>query len=81
MENQENEMEKDEVINPEQFQVGRAPEEEKNIAQDDTTYTPGEVQFADGEGTQLAEEFEDPNEQDLDDEEFIEDEDEFSEEE
>jgi hypothetical protein len=58
MENQANEMEKDEVINPEQFQVGRAPETEKNGERDDTEYTEGEAEFADGEGTQLAEEFE-----------------------
>ncbi|RZM29168.1 MAG: hypothetical protein EOO88_06010 [Pedobacter sp.] len=62
MENQENKIEKDEIINPEQFNVGRAPQEEKEIDQNDMTeraddagYTPQEEQFADGKGTQLNE--------------------------
>ena len=68
MENSENEnpitgnkepMEKDEIVNPEQFQVGRAPEEDKN-ENDDSEYTPQENEFADGKGTPLAEEFDAP---------------------
>lgn len=63
MENTANEMEKDDIVNPEQFQVGRAPQEEKELDNQDVQneaeevgYTEGEVQFADGEGTQLDEE-------------------------
>ena len=56
--NKEQEMEQDEIVNLEQFQVGRAPEEEKqHDEQDDSEYTEDEVEFADGEGTQLEEEF------------------------
>ncbi|TDO24266.1 hypothetical protein [Pedobacter duraquae] len=59
MENKkEQEMEQDEIVNLEQFQVGRAPEEEKqHDEEDDSDYTEDEVEFADGEGTQLEEEF------------------------
>ncbi|RZM19257.1 MAG: hypothetical protein EOO88_38520 [Pedobacter sp.] len=64
MENQENEMEQEEIINPEQFQVGRTPEEEKTQEQDDAEYTEDEVEFADGEGTQLEEEFDAPEQED-----------------
>ena len=69
MENRkEEEMEQDEIINLEQFQVGRAPEEEKEIDQDDSTYTEDEIPFADGEGTQLEEELgEDDIDGELDD--------------
>lgn len=59
MKNEENEMEKDEIVNPEQFQVGRAAEEEKTIDSEDNDeveYTEDEVEFADGKGTQLDEE-------------------------
>lgn len=61
MENKkEQEMEQDEIVNLEQFQVGRAPEEEKqHDEEDDSDYTEDEVEFADGEGTQLEEEFAD----------------------
>src|SRR4051812_19610796 len=70
MENQENtpnEFEKDEISNPEQFQVSRAPGEEKTTErEDDSDYTEGEVEFADGEGTDLAEAFEDTDDEELD---------------
>ena len=62
--NKEQEMEQDEIVNLEQFQVGRAPEEEKqHDDQDDSEYTEDEVQFADGEGTQLEEEFADDDDE------------------
>ncbi|MES2457532.1 MAG: hypothetical protein V4594_18390 [Bacteroidota bacterium] len=67
MENEENKMDQ-EIINSEQFQVGRAPEEEKTQEQDDAQYTEDEVEFADGEGTSLAEEFEVPEKEDLEEE-------------
>ena len=66
MENNENEFEKDEIVNPEQFQVGRSSQEEKEEQSDDAGYTEEEVQFADGEGTQLAEAFDPPEEGELD---------------
>jgi len=69
MENNENEIEKDEIVNPEQFQVGRSPQEEKEEQSDDAAYTEEEVQFADGEGTQLAEAFDTPEEDEFDEEE------------
>ena len=63
MENQDDKIEKDEIVNPEQFQVGRAPQDEKENQQDQMTdrsddagYTAQEDQFADGKGTQLSEE-------------------------
>jgi hypothetical protein len=63
-ENNENKMEKDDIVNPEQFQVGRAPQDEKEETKeqdmvnrsDDAGYTAEENQFADGKGTQLDEE-------------------------
>lgn len=77
MENKkEQEMEQDDIINLEQFQVGRAPEEEKQpddqdeaeYTEDDAEYTEDEVEFADGEGTQLDEELGDdvPDADDID---------------
>jgi hypothetical protein len=63
MENEEDKIQKDEIVNPEQFQVGRAPQDQKENPQqqmngrtDDAGYTPQENQFADGKGTQLNEE-------------------------
>lgn len=60
MENAEENKTTDEISNIEQFQVGRAPEEEKNIREDESEeesieagYTPEETEFADGQGTQL----------------------------
>lgn len=67
MKNQENEMEQEEIINPEQFQVGRATEDEKLQEQDDSQYTEDEIEFADGEGTQLEEEFDVPEKEELED--------------
>ncbi|WP_449437087.1 hypothetical protein [Pedobacter steynii] len=59
MENQEH-LPEEEIINPEQFQVGRNPEEQDEEANQNGTsdseqvgYTPGETEFADGEGTRL----------------------------
>ncbi len=56
MENPENDEQNEEIVNPEQFQVGRTPEEEKRGAGEGTGYTEGETKFADGVGTQLEEE-------------------------
>ena len=70
MENKKDqEFEQDDIVNLEQFQVGRAPEEEKqHDDQDESEYTEDEVPFADGEGTQLDEELgEDNNDSDEDD--------------
>jgi len=77
MENQD-QLPEEEIINPEQFQVGRNPEEQEDeVDQDRTTgtdeagYTPGETEFADGEGTRLDQESEeldlDEDAEDLDD--------------
>lgn len=63
MENKENNTEKDEIINPEQFQVGRGLHEDNNEDQaEEVSYTPEENQFADGKGTQLDEEMGDETE-------------------
>lgn len=75
------EMEKDEIINPEQFQVSRSPEEDEedaDAAEEDAKYTPEENEFADGKGTELAEEF-DEDETDESDE-LLTEEDEFGDE-
>ncbi|RZJ88792.1 MAG: hypothetical protein EOO20_12675 [Chryseobacterium sp.] len=63
MENKKDqEFEQDDIVNLEQFQVGRAPEEEKqHDDQDESEYTEDEVPFADGEGTQLDEELGEDN--------------------
>ena len=76
MENNEKELEKDDIVNPEQFQVGRAPQEDKEEdtgSSDESEYTEQEIPFADGKGTELAEEFDEPKE-DLEDDEFVEEE-------
>lgn len=72
MENQENNQPEEEIQNIEQFQINRsqgnaaeghaAPEPEE-----DTTYTEDEVPFADGEGTQLNEEIDGPDDEEDDD--------------
>ena len=74
MENQKEILKQDEIVNPEQFQVGRAPQEEKENQQgqmtdrsDEAGYTPQEDQFADGRGTQLNEEIA-PDRGDIEDE-------------
>jgi hypothetical protein len=54
--NMENEMEKDEIVNPEQFQVSRAPEDQKADRAESVDYTGDEIEFADGVGTELDEE-------------------------
>ncbi|MEJ2882321.1 hypothetical protein [Pedobacter sp. GR22-6] len=71
----EEEPENEEIINPEQFQVGRAPEEEKPSGEEDSEdieedsdYTEDEVEFADGAGTELDEEIDTPDPEDLEDE-------------
>ncbi|AOM79648.1 hypothetical protein [Pedobacter steynii] len=77
MENQ-NQSPEEEIVNPGQFQVGRNPEEQENEQNDEGTadteetgYTPGETEFADGEGTRLNEEIEeqenDPETEDYED--------------
>jgi hypothetical protein len=58
MKNEENKFQKDDIINPEQFQVGRAQAEDQEEQTNEAGYTAEEDQFADGKGTQLAEEFE-----------------------
>ncbi|SMC88985.1 hypothetical protein [Pedobacter africanus] len=64
MENQD-QLPEEEIINPEQFQVGRNPEEQHEQTNQDGSanneqagYTPGETEFADGEGTRLEQESE-----------------------
>lgn len=58
MENQ-NQLTEDEIVNPEQFQVGRNPHREENEQQDVTDateasgYTSGEAAYADGKDTLL----------------------------
>jgi hypothetical protein len=73
MENQENSQPEEEIQNIEQFQINRS---EGNAADghatpdpsEDNEYTEDEVQFADGEGTQLNEEIEGPEDEEDDDE-------------
>ncbi|MDQ0965727.1 hypothetical protein ACTJKN_01475 [Pedobacter sp. 22163] len=74
MENLENNQPEEEIQNIEQFQINRS---EGNAADghatpelsEDEGYTDDEVQYADGEGTQLNEEIEGPeDEEDEDDE-------------
>ena len=72
--NTQNEQTEEEIPNIEQFQVSRSSLEEKdleedntNLAGDDAGYTEDEVEFADGEGTQLDEEIPDETEDDDDD--------------
>jgi len=77
MNTEEENLEKDEIVNPEQFQVGRAPEEKKETEREDADYTPEEVEFADGQGTQLDEEIDAPDSEEIDLE--LDDDDEFDE--
>lgn len=74
MDNQEDKLPQEEIVNPEQFQVGRAlqhekePQEDQMTARsDDAGYTPEEDQFADGKGTQLNQEIA-PDRGDIEDE-------------
>ncbi|SFA39221.1 hypothetical protein SAMN04488511_101395 [Pedobacter suwonensis] len=65
MENQENNQPEEEIQNIEQFQInrsqGNASEGHATPQPDgDNDYTEDEIPFADGEGTQLDEEIEDP---------------------
>ena len=84
----QNEQVEEEIPNIDQFQVGRATPEEKDLdgtatinaqgdadtAGEDAGYTSEEVEFADGEGTQLDEELsEGPEEDDLEDDDFEDD--------
>ena len=77
MENQD-QLPQEEIINSEQFQVSRNPEEQEDEVNQNGTadteqagYTPGETEFADGEGTRLDQESEeletDQQTDDLDD--------------
>lgn len=62
------EPEEEEVSNPEQFQVGRSKSTDNSTEQDDdSVYTPEEKEFADGEGTQLAEAFDEEDTENEDD--------------
>ncbi|WP_025142311.1 hypothetical protein [Pedobacter jeongneungensis] len=79
MENLENNQPEEEIQNIEQFQINRS---QGNAAEghttpepeDDNEYTEDEVPFADGEGTQLNEEIEGPeDEEDEEDQEETED--------
>ena len=69
-------MEKDDIINAEQFQVGRSADDETGT-QDDSEYAPEEKQFADGKATELADEFDAPDPEEFDDDETEEDSDTF----
>ena len=72
MENLENNQPEEEIQNIEQFQINRS---EGNAADghatpepsEDNEYTDDEVQYADGEGTQLNEEIEGPEDEEDDD--------------
>lgn len=60
MENNSENNPQEEINNPEQFQVGRTPQEEKENNEsdnsgDDAEYTPEETEFADGKGSKLNE--------------------------
>lgn len=56
--------EEDEAPNLEQFQVGRPKDKSTDAsADDDSSYTRQEKEFADGEGTQLAEAFDEEDEE------------------
>lgn len=81
MENQD-QLPEEEIINPEQFEVGRNPEDQDDEENQNGTagteqagYTPGETEFADGEGTRLDQESKaleiDEETKDLDDKEKI----------
>lgn len=74
MENQQYDEQNEEVVNPEQFQVGRAPEEEKSVTNEDAGYTQGETEYADGQGTRLGKELDVPDSEDLE-EEYVEEDD------
>lgn len=52
----QNEPEEEEIPNIEQFQVGRSHSDDRDTSEGDAGYTEGEIEFADGEGTQLNEE-------------------------
>ncbi|WP_421943120.1 hypothetical protein [Pedobacter sp.] len=61
MENRDKIQQQEDIVNPEQFQVGRSSEEEKDIEKSETTqtedsgYTAQETEFADGKDTELNE--------------------------
>jgi len=61
MENRDKIQQEEDIVNPEQFQVGRSPEEKKDIEKSETTqtedsgYTAQEAEFADGKDTELNE--------------------------
>jgi hypothetical protein len=61
----EEEPEQDDIVNPDQFQVGRAPENEKDTQTEGVEYTDDEIEFADGAGTQLDDELDAPDREDL----------------
>jgi len=71
MENQENNQPEEEIQNIEQFQINRSQGNaaEGHAQSGDEEYTEDEVQFADGEGTQLNEEINGPDDEEDDDDE------------
>ncbi|MGM9476059.1 hypothetical protein ACS5PU_06505 [Pedobacter sp. GSP4] len=73
MENQENNQPEDDIQNIEQFQInrsqGNAADGHAPSDDEDEEYTAGEVQFADGEGTQLNQEINGPEDEEEDDQE------------
>ncbi|KIA96395.1 hypothetical protein OC25_01145 [Pedobacter kyungheensis] len=73
MKNQENNQPKEEIQNIEQFQInrsqGNAAEGHLTPETEDDEYTEDEVQFADGEGTQLNEKIKGPDDEEDDDDE------------
>lgn len=60
MENQQKETEKEAINNPEDFRAGRSPQGDQ-AQPDEVEYTEDEVEFADGAGTQLEQEFDEPD--------------------
>ncbi|EDM38055.1 hypothetical protein PBAL39_00532 [Pedobacter sp. BAL39] len=64
--NQENQLQEEEIPTLEQFQVGRNAEADDNQEEGGETagYTSDEVEFADGEGTQLDDEIDGPEDDD-----------------
>lgn len=66
MENQAKEIEQEEIIKAEQYQADSSPAEDQQL-QDDSEYTEDEVEYADGDGTQLDEELGVPERDDVDD--------------
>lgn len=75
--NQENQLQEEEIPTLEQFQVGRNADEHQEESGEAAGYTGQEVEFADGEGTQLDDEIDGPDDDDelSDDDDLSDDED------